>query len=95
VFHSLTYCSLVAFFPDASQMAKVSRKEIIVRWLLACYRTHETLALGQIAALKAECGRVGCKVPITEEELMNFIKETDGQPLVNAVYMPIALKEFQ
>lgn len=79
----------------AFALCKVSRKEIVVRWLLACHRTHESLANGQIAALKEECARSGHQAPITEEQLKRYVAEVDGKPLVNAVYMPIALSDFQ
>lgn len=79
----------------AFAMCKVSRKEIVVRWLLACHRTDEALALQQVAALQTECARSGHKAAITVDDLMSFVKEVDGKPLVNAVYMPVALKAFQ
>jgi catalase len=79
----------------AYAMAKISRKEVIVRWLLACYRTHESLALGQLVALAAECKRCGKEPRITEDELMHFVKATADKPLVDAVYKPIALPDIK
>lgn len=71
----------------------MSRKEVWVRFLLACHRTHPELAAGVQAAVEAECARSKLPPLVSVDEMDQCIKQLEGTPLVDVQrgYKPVEL----
>jgi catalase len=67
----------------AYSLRTVTRKEVVVRFLLACHRTLPALAQGVYAELVKECERAQQKPNVDWEEIQQCAKQLEGKPLVD------------